>query len=469
MRNTIKKSHDVGHRHFALAKLIERVALETKPTDDEIFLSTEYADSIMSRLKSALPIDVEIIMAGSVARGTQIRGSSDIDIFLRFPKTMDERKMEESAIRIAKSIVDKKSEHFIINYAEHPYLKLVQNKSGMSADIVPSFRINDASELASAVDRTPLHNIFINDNLNERQKGEVRALKYLLRQHSIYGAEARIGGFSGYLCELLICTYGNLARMLGSLSDAKLPIVLKPLSKEILYGDAGSGLSKRFDSDFVVVDPTDPNRNVAAAVSKESLSRLVIICRSLLASKKPVVEFYGRRESDERLSSRIEGFKRELGLESCSLIVPVSKISEDTVWPQISRLRKSLETLVSERISVPIMVVQSLHNDEAVITVFMNRVSVGAERISGPSVFIKDGSTAFLKKHSKEILSLSGDRIFAIRRSDIQTIEELIGSLLKDNRFVFPSHIFKKRGRIVKRLPEIYAKPVWLEMSKRFL
>ncbi len=465
-----KKNVKASEPAEPLARLIERIASETKPTKDEIFLTTEYADSIISRLKSKLLGDVEIIMAGSVARGTQIRGSSDIDIFLQFPKVMEEREMEKKALFIAKRIVDRKNEHFVINYAEHPYLKIIENKSGMSADVVPSFKISDASEIASAVDRTPLHNIFVNDNLTEKQKGDVRALKYLLKQHYIYGAEARIGGFSGYLCELLICSYGSLLKMLKSLSDAKLPVLIRPEIQEVVYGDRGLEFSRRFASNLVVVDPTDPNRNVAAAVSDESFARLVIISRMLLASKNLSSVFFGKKFSDERASASIEGFKRKFSIESCSIVMPVSKISEDTVWPQITKLRKNLEKLVSESISEPILVVQSLYQNVAIITFFLNRAEIGSESVRGPSVFIKDGASSFYLKHSpSEILLLSGERLVSIRKSEIRDLEGFLRWAVKDKKFPFPSHIMKGKSKILKRLPERYAKPVWQEMMRRFL
>ena len=451
-----------------LSDAITRVAREVAPTAQEIFIATEYADSIISRLKYKLTGDVEIITAGSVARGTQIRGSSDIDIFLRFPKDMDERTMEHKAVEIAKSIVDKKNESFVINYAEHPYVKIVEKRFGMSADIVPSFKIKDASEMGSAVDRTPLHNIFINSNLSRHQKDEVRAFKYLLKQHSIYGAEARISGFSGYLCELLVYSYGSLEKLLRSFSALSLPVLIKPLNRSIIEsGKEVEGNQKFFGRRFLVIDPTDPKRNVAAAVSEESLARLVILSRALLSSSRPYSLFYPKRHTEIRLSAAIGKFERRYHIESFSVVVPTDHISEDTIWPQVRKLGGSLELALSKNISKPLIALHALHNNTAIITFFMNKMEVGARVVNGPSVFIRDGSERFCGKHKRSgLLFVSGDSVFSLENADFSSAEAVLKYVLKDPDFNFPSHILKSRAKVYRKLPEVYAKPVWMEMMR---
>jgi tRNA nucleotidyltransferase (CCA-adding enzyme) len=42
--------------------------------------------------------------------------------------------------------------------------------------------------------------------------GEVRLLKKFMKGTGVYGAEIKIGGFSGYLCELLILKYRSFAQ-----------------------------------------------------------------------------------------------------------------------------------------------------------------------------------------------------------------------------------------------------------------
>ena len=272
----------------SIEAITERVLKDVKPSPEEIRITTDLANGLMARIKQAAPKDVEIILAGSVARGTQVRGNSDIDIFLLFPKGMEERKMERLGIEIAKKIVNKKkNERFEIKYAEHPYLKLIMGDEGIKADIVPAFKIDDSKDMGSAVDRTQLHNNFVNSNLSMHQRDQVRVLKSFLRFHNVYGAEAKTEGFSGYLCELLIHQYGSFQKLATAFSDLKLPLCLNPIDRnEIPNPD----IFKKFNSNFIVLDPTDSGRNVAAGLSKTSLMRFVLACRILLSN--PTLKYF---------------------------------------------------------------------------------------------------------------------------------------------------------------------------------
>ncbi|HEC89653.1 MAG TPA: CCA tRNA nucleotidyltransferase, partial [Thermoplasmatales archaeon] len=146
--------------------------------------------------------------------------------------------------------------------------------------IVPCYRIEDASQRKSAVDRTPLHTRFIKSNLKEYQKQEVRLLKQFLRGIGCYGAEAEIQGFSGYLCELLIIKYDNFRTLLSKVKNWRYGETIK------FYDNA----IPSFDTPLIVIDPVDKDRNAAAAVSKEKFDLFTIAAREYL--EKPRVTFF---------------------------------------------------------------------------------------------------------------------------------------------------------------------------------
>ncbi len=453
VRTSNRINDNSGRNTDKLKKLIDKIAKDTKPTDGEIADTIAYSNSIMNRLKERLKSSVEIILAGSVARGTQIRGKSDIDIFLMFPKTLDEREMEHKAIEIAKSIVDSKRESFVINYAEHPYIKIIDRHTLMSADIVPAFKIRDASEMASAVDRTPLHNLFVNSNLTERQKGDVRVLKYFLDQHYIYGAEARVGGFSGYLCEILVYSYGSFLNLISNFANAQERIVVDVINRKISFdkGDLDS-YCKRFGSNFVVIDPTDNNRNVAAAVSQNSLARFVMISRRLLKDD-PKRAFYREKFSESNNGSDIVRIARDYSLDMYSIVMESDRISEDTVWPQLVKLSSKISTLMIDNKFEPLLVLYGIRDGKAVINIMANALQNGAVVINGPSVFFADGAEKFYLKHKKRAeIFIERDRLIALEKSRFRDLKELLNFVVRDKSFKFPSHIKKSGARVSKRL-----------------
>jgi tRNA nucleotidyltransferase (CCA-adding enzyme) len=442
-----------------LGKLFSKILSDIVPTEEEIADVSEYSNELMGRLKAVMPKDVEIILAGSVARGTQIRGKSDIDIFLLFPKYLSEREMESKALELSKKVVSKaKGEHYEINYAEHPYLKLINEKRLISADIVPAFKIRDSSERASAVDRTQLHNIFVLENLNKKQKDDVRVLKYLLQRHNIYGAESSKHAFSGYLCELLIAHYGSIIKLLEAVSITKMPLFIDVKNNIELSGEAiDKEKTKKFNAPLIVIDPTDSNRNVAASVSEESISRLILISRMLL-EKPNLKTFYGYKYSENESVSGLDKFLKSTGLEIDSLCFKLSKISEDTLWPQLKKLKNRIEIEATNNGFSQVLSFSRIEDGLGVIAFLHDEHKMHTRKIIGPEITIKNASSEFIKKHSGSMkITVEGKRLAAIEKSRYTDVNDMLTKLLKGKAFKFTSDIKKSSCSLYsKDVPEQY-------------
>ena len=443
-------------RDHNISSILSRVLSEVKPSEAEIAHTTEKANELMGRIKAIAPKSVEIIMAGSTARGTQTKGNSDIDIFLLFPKAAEERPMELKGLAIAKKIVNKsKGEKFEIKYAEHPYLKLIMPEDGISADIVPAFKIIDSSERVSAVDRTQLHNVFVNSTLSAQQKDDVRLLKSFMRFHNVYGAEARTLGFSGYLCELLVAHFGSFQNVLSAFSSIKLPMVIR-FEKSSMSADE---TAKKFNSKFVVVDPTDSNRNVAAVVSEDSLARFSIASRRFLSS--PSIEyFYGARYSDIGSSSKLLELKNALGTELYSMSFSFPKISEEILWQQLYKLDISIRKSLSEHGFPIVMAVAGIEGRTGSIGYFINKSVLGSRAVRGPAAFMPDNFDAFAEAHKNSLsFFMDGGFGIAIEKAKFRSPKELLEFLLKGGGIKLPSYIKQKAIRISGgKVPERSAK-----------
>ncbi|MEM4142433.1 MAG: nucleotidyltransferase domain-containing protein, partial [Thermoplasmata archaeon] len=184
-------------------EFIKDVLERIKPTEEEQKFLLENAEDIISKIKlNLIGVDADPILVGSLAKGTNLK-DTDVDIFIRFSTKYDRSYIEEKTIEIGKKILESTE----INFAEHPYIK--GKYRNLLFEIVPCYRIEDSIRKITSVDRTPLHTEFVIRNLKEWQKDEVRLLKQFLKGLGIYGAEAKIDGFSGYLTELLIIKYGK--------------------------------------------------------------------------------------------------------------------------------------------------------------------------------------------------------------------------------------------------------------------
>lgn len=144
-----------------------------------------------------------IRVEGSVAKDTWLCENPDIDVFMRLPPSIPRKNLGEVGLKVAKAAAE--GAKYIERFAEHPYLEIFVE--GYRVDIVPCYDA-EPGEWQSATDRTPYHTDYIRKRLTKNMRGEVRLLKKFMQGIDVYGAEIKVGGFSGYLCELLIITFG---------------------------------------------------------------------------------------------------------------------------------------------------------------------------------------------------------------------------------------------------------------------
>ncbi len=449
-----------------IEKILASALKEIKPTKEETEKETGQVDEIIRRLERVVPKNVEIRVVGSLVHGTNLRGTSDIDIFLLFDKKKSKKEITKEGLNYAKKIIGK-DDDYEIKYAEHPYLRAYLYSLGVEADIVPAYKIENIEEMATAVDRSPLHTEFVLSHLSDKEKDEVRLLKFFLKNHHLYGAEVYTGGFSGYLCELLIYEFGSFYNTLKFFAEAKLPIVIDPKSKQL---NKNLELAKRFNSNFVVVDPVDSGRNVAAPVSMESLARFVLLARAFI--EKPSKRlFFGKGFSHEEATAKLKSFMKSTGFHFFLMVTKLPEKSEDITWPQ---LRKTAE-IISDFASIygyEFEFAMPIVSEEKGLILFVSRLDRSKARIlRGPSAFMKTASDIFLKKHKNAVANfLNGDILFSIEQNRFASAEELL-------RFVTRGGLKKRRKDIalkgaklyVDKVPEDLVDVVYDGLRKKFL
>ncbi len=429
-----------------------------KPDKEEIASINASVNEIMIRLKKVVNKDVEILLTGSVARGTNVRGKYDIDIFLLFARTIEEKEMEKQGLEIAKKIVDKsKNEKYIIKYTEHPYTMLLMNDKAITVDLVPSFKITNASEMISAVDRTQLHNQFINSNFNQKLRDNVRILKTFLAANNIYGAESRIEGFSGYLCELLIFSSGSFLNLLQQISKIKLPNVIDIKSKNLNEKDKLRKQIKKFDKNFIVIDAVDENRNVAANVSEESLSIFILKAREFLKSPS-INKFYGPKYSSINTRIRIRELKKELNINIYLIAFKIPDIAEDIIWQQIKRLRKKIHEILEKNNFNCEISFQNISSQFGIICFFINNIEYSSKTIIGPNILMEKSVDAFINKHQKNIF-INKNKICSLQKQKYRYPKQVFEEIVNKKIIKFPSYLDKQEIKLyINDIPEIYAK-----------
>ena len=447
----------------SVIRIFDKVLKDIKPSDSEAADITYKVNDLIETLAKIVPKGVELRVAGSIARGTNLKGAGDVDIFILFDKKMDREKVVKLGLEYGKKVLQHRKGKFEIKYAEHPYIRLYLDSIGMKADIVPAFKIDDIDEMGTTVDRTPLHTEFINSHLSNRQRDEVRLLKYLLKAHGIYGAEVKTNGFSGYLCELLIHHHGSLHNLLNSAAKFRLPIVLEPReSKEPNVPE----LVKKFNSQFIVIDPVDSNRNVAAGVSTESLSRLVLVARQFV-DKPDIGIFYGIGFSDKQAKSLASRLSKDAGLDTYLIISKVPDKSEDVIYPQLRKVNNQIVKHLQQNGFGVYLSAQLISGKDGVLFIAAPKQRLESRMLKGPSAFIPGASQAFIKKHGKAMgFTVIESDLYALEKTGVKTIEEALKSLPSES--LGHKDINLRKSRIlVNKIPKEYAILLYSDLQKR--
>jgi len=278
----------------------DEVLARVRPTREQEDRLVQVVRDLVARVRQValyFKLEVEPFIAGSVAKGTYLK-DPDIDLFMLFPPDTPGEVVAKKGLDIARSIMEGEE-----RYAQHPYLR--GSYEGFVVDLVPAYKLLDTKVLQTAVDRTPFHVEFVNRCLGPEQRDQVRLLKQFLKGIGTYGAEEATQGFSGYMVELLVLRFGTFTGALRGLVDLRMD---RPLDLFAMLPESdrpAPGQVPTFQDALVFIDPVDPSRNVASAVSAQSLGLTTQAAREYLAG--PKLSFFFPARPDVLSVARIKG------------------------------------------------------------------------------------------------------------------------------------------------------------------
>lgn len=381
-------------------ELREKILGRVTPSEAERRAIEEFRGLIEDELTTSLReagFEAAAEVHGSAARGTWLKGERDIDVFI----IMDPQYGREALKRVLCVVKAYLGEGWVEAYAEHPYLRAVVG--GFDAEFVPCFRIDPKEGLLSATDRTPLHTRFVNEHLTLAGRDEVRLLKQFMRGVGVYGADVKVGGFSGYLCELLVILNVSFEAVLSAASGWRWGEVIDITG----VGDA-EGIRKRFGDPLIVVDPVDEGRNVASAVSDASMWTFAAAARAFL--RRPAYRFFYPEEAEIDPTALLEAIRRR----DSNLLFVVVEDDEvdvpDVLWGQLYKAEKAVARLL-EKMEFSVIRSAAWSDEESRhILVFEMESTVipRVTRFRGPPVEMAESSESFLQAHLEASSTVSG-------------------------------------------------------------
>ncbi len=401
------------------ASVISRI----KPKEPEKQKLVALADSLISRINAigiSEGLDISAILVGSTARGTWLSGEHDLDIFIMFPPDVSREYLQEKGLYVARKMAAQ-AQSSEERYAEHPYINAIFD--GFEVDLVPAFGVASASEIKSAVDRTPFHNKFVLSRIQEIED-DVLLLKQFLKGCGVYGSELRTHGFSGYLVELLVIQYGSFMQVLEASREWKPGITI----------DIEKHASIAHDDPLAVVDPTDPARNVAAALSLDKLCIFMDKAREFL--KNPEALYFSMQAVVPLEDSEFNNMMNKRRTALIAIEFPTPDVVEDVLYPQLQKMEDSVREML-ERYGFRVYNSGVWAEEKAVLVFELESGSLPAlKKHAGPHVWAEEHAAAFKSKYAgsnafSNVHIRNGKYMVEIPRKYIQAKELLEAELTK--------------------------------------
>jgi len=385
------------------AGVCDSVARQKAPSNSERKRVNDLAEKLRAKLVVEVErngLEAEVRIDGSVAKDTWLRGDADIDIFLRVPVSLSRTDLETRCLYVARQAL--KGYPIIERFAEHPYVET--HVDLVRVNVVPCYNV-PRGEWRSATDRTPFHTDYVISHLDASQRSEVRLLKAFLKGIGVYGADVKVSGFSGMLCETLIMCYGSFMRTLEHAQSWKAPIAI---DLEHYYAGREGEMLDLFEEPLIVIDPVDRGRNLAASISRRRLWEFVAAARAF--STKPSRSFFVARKVTPLSMAR---FRQEMQRRGWNLLaIELGRVDAvvDVLWSQLYRTERALRNLLrQEGFNVTRSASWSNEKDLNVILFELESLTLPPMRKHlGPHVARSQASQLFLHKHLSEGRSISG-------------------------------------------------------------
>jgi tRNA nucleotidyltransferase (CCA-adding enzyme) len=418
------------------SRVLKEVLKKIKPSAEERkSLNSVIRKCLKVAKKEARKFKAKPMIAGSVTRDTWLPGKKEFDVFILFPPKMTVKQLEKRGLEVGKKIIKELKGSFRIEYAQHPYVS--GNVEGIEIDIVPCFNVASTENLKSAVDRTPFHVKYLQKNLPLKLSDQVRLLKQFLTANKLYGADAKTEGFSGYVCELFIIKYKSFLNVLKQALNWK-PGEIIDLEKFYKKEDFSQLRKMFFKQVLILIDPTDKNRNTAAALSAENFFKFKKLAEEFL--KNPREEMFFLREvkpiTEKELIEKLLERRTELILIKFS----PPEVVPDVLWPQLRRFAERLESILEETKYEFKVLRKDCYTNEKDLAVVLLEMEVSTlpevQKKVGPEFFDFEDSKRFLEKYKS--LAISGpfiegkNWVVEVKRKFRTAREKLFDSLSVD-------------------------------------
>jgi tRNA nucleotidyltransferase (CCA-adding enzyme) len=267
-----------------MKKILQKVLLEIKPEKDDVKEVEDFIRSLNKEI-SKKKIKAKAVAGGSYAKNTWLSGDYDVDIFVKF----DLKYVSEDLSKLLLKVLKKFKPELIHGSRDYFW---VRNK--LKFEIVPVLDIKRMSQAVNVTDFSPLHVNWVNSK-GSKYKNDIRLAKKFCKSVGCYGAESYIHGFSGHVVDILVIYYKGFIPLLKASLKWKPKVIIDysgKIGKKALFT-----LNKsKIRGPMIAIDPVQPDRNAAAALSVKMMERFMVAAKKFL--KKPSILYFEKSKID---------------------------------------------------------------------------------------------------------------------------------------------------------------------------
>jgi len=277
-----------------MKQVIKNILPKISVSDEENNKIKKIISEINKKLKANLSkYNANFFVGGSVGKGTNLPGTHDIDIFIRFKENGDLSDNLEKVLKVFDNVVRLKGsrDYYKIEY------------EGYEIEFIPVLYCKTVSSAKNITDHSPFH---VNwSKRKSKLNDDVKLAKLFFNSNGLYGAESWIGGLSGHAIEILTKHYGGFEKLLKNISEWGEEVII---DTENLYKsqlDIKYELNKSKLNKLILIDPIDKERNAAAALSEDKYNLVKKISAEFL--KKPTKKYFEIKTVDVDILKKRSG------------------------------------------------------------------------------------------------------------------------------------------------------------------
>tara|TARA_Y100000310_G_scaffold307576_1_gene349794 strand:+ start:386 stop:1564 length:1179 start_codon:yes stop_codon:yes gene_type:complete len=380
---------------------MKEVLQQIKPSLAEKKELQEIATAFIRKLSKK--VKAKVFLGGSVAKGTWLREDADIDIFVAFPKE------KNVGVTLKKALAPYKPEQV---QGSRDYFRL--SYEGYTLEVVPILHITRASQAKNITDISPLHTLWVKKHSTEKMRDDILLTKKLFQAHDLYGAESYIRGFSGYVLEILVIHYGSFKKLINAMKKWKQPQIIDTAKH---HKDALFEINASKHGSLVVIDPVQPGRNAAAAVSEEQFEKAIRMAQKYVPSSK---QFIKKTPTREQLESK----KNNVVIE----VVPLEG-KRDVVGCKLDKIFHAIQRELT-KYGFSVKKSEWYWNDTVLFSYTVHSTTLPkTATVSGPPAEMKEHAASFRKKYRKT-KTVKG-KLVATITNKVRNVEEVIKLIIK--------------------------------------